>query len=438
MDILEAIQRIRSKRPERQRLLDYYMGKHDILERKMRDPHKPNNRVVNNYARLITDTMTGYFVGKPVVYGVPPGDDATLEVLQGIMDYNDESDQNADLSDDMSIFGVAYEVLYVDRHHATGDPVIRFAKVCPLEMEIMYSEALVPEMLGAVRYYETKDEAGDKMNLADVYSRDAIRRYKVEDDTLTLLEEWEHFFGDVPVVVYENGTRQIGDFEQIITLIDAYNLMQSDGVNDAEEFVDSYLTLTGFSGANGEDIERLKEERILLLDQGDGASWLVRNVNDVAEQNRKDRIQEDIHRFSTVPNLSDEKFGSQLSGVAISYKLWGLETAVAKKERKFKRGLQRRLELIFNVLRIRGVSYDYTQISMDFTRNIPANIPEIADMVSKLRSLVSDETLRAQLPFVDDLRREEELLAQQMGEISIGDFDEILSSGGEAVTEDVS
>ena len=63
--------------------------------------------------------------------------------------------------------------------------------------------------------------------------------------------------------------------------------------------------------------------------------------------------------MSHVPHLCDESFGGNLSGVAIAYKLWGLEQLCAMKERKFKKGLQRRIELITNILNIKGGHYDY-------------------------------------------------------------------------------
>lgn len=50
------------------KLFEYYIGKQDILKRRMADPAKPNHKVVNPYANYITDIMTGYFVGEPVTY----------------------------------------------------------------------------------------------------------------------------------------------------------------------------------------------------------------------------------------------------------------------------------------------------------------------------------------------------------------------------------
>ena len=102
--------------------------------------------------------------------------------------------------------------------------------------------------------------------------------------------------------------------------------------------------------------------------------------------------------------MNDEQFASNASGVAIRYKILAFENQTAKKERKFKKGLQRRLELINNILSITGKAYLDTQII--FTRNLPVNELEIAQEVNMLRGLVSNKTLLAQLPFVDDIETE--------------------------------
>ena len=93
-----------------------------------------------------------------------------------------------------------------------------------------------------------------------------------------------------------------------------------------------------------------------------------------------------IHTMSHVPHLCDESFGGNLSGVAIAYKLWGLEQLCAMKERKFKKGLQRRIELITNILNIKGGHYDYKDITPKFRRNKPENNLELTQINAALRT----------------------------------------------------
>ena len=109
--------------------------------------------------------------------------------------------------------------------------------------------------------------------------------------------------------------------------------------------------------------------------------------------------------MANVPHLCDESFGGNLSGVAISYSYVGLEQLCAMKERKFKRGLQRRIELITNILNIWGNHYDYREIIPKFRRNKPENDLETAQIVTQLAGLLSTETRMQMLPSVDNVQR---------------------------------
>ena len=130
-------------------------------------------------------------------------------------------------------------------------------------------------------------------------------------------------------------------------------------------------------------------------------------------------VDESMHIFSNVPNLTDENFGGNLSGVAVSYKLWGIEQICAIKERKFKRGLQRRIELITNMLNLMGGNYDYRDIDIQFRRNKPQNLLEIAQIIQMLADLLSKESRLKMLPDVDNPRDElDKLRDEQQKEMS--------------------
>lgn len=104
--------------------------------------------------------------------------------------------------------------------------------------------------------------------------------------------------------------------------------------------------------------------------------------------------------------MTDEDFASNASGVAMKYKLMGLENTTAKKERCFKKGLQRRLEIICNILSVMGTNYDYRAIDIVFKRNIPTNITEIAEVINKIGHLLSEETQVSLLPIDVDYAAE--------------------------------
>ena len=413
--IKKLIEKHRSVQVPRFQLLDnYYHNKNKILSHvnyrttvdgeQVVDNTKPNNKVAHPYANYITDTLTGYFMGEGVTYSSL--DDNALEQLLSVLEYNDAADEDTELAKDMSIFGLGIELQYVD-----SDGMIRFRRIDPREVVLVYDDTLEEDLLYGIRYYPTLDILTDKVTMnIEVYSTSFVRKYTASEELgdMAFVDEQPHYFGMCPISVFYNNEDELGDFESVITLIDAYDSLEADSLNDFEYFVDAYLCLTGLS-ADAEDIAAMKANRVILLD----AEWRTKSTSDTNVEDMKIRLDADIHKFAKVPDMSDEAFAGNASGVAIKYKTMPMENCVAIKERKFKKALQRRIELIFNILSLKGNAFDWREIEIIFTRNLPTNDSEIAQMVSTLDGIVSDETLLAQIPFVTDVQSEIERLGEQ-------------------------
>lgn len=375
----------------------------------MKDSSKPNNRIANAYASYITDTLVGYFIGEPISY--TSNDDVLLQDLSMIFEYNDEADENAELAKNASIYGVAYEMLYLGEE----DKIIRFKALDPKQIIPIFDKTVEQNLMAIIRYYDDYDVVDDKTyTLVEIIDDATIRRYKM-DNSLSLLEEYPHYFGMVPVAIFKNNEEERGDFEAVISLIDAYDKMESDTLNDFEYFVDAYLALYGFT-ADSEDVAQMKENRILLMDEGTKAEWLIKQTSDTYVENMKNRLDADIHKFAKCPNMADKEFASNASGVAIKFKLLGTENLVSIKERKFKRGLQQRLELMSMINNVLREGFDWRAIDIIFTRNVPSNDTDIANMVNTLKDIVSEETLLAQIPFVESVQDELERLKKEREE----------------------
>ena len=381
-------------------LQEYYLGNHDILHSHKEHSASPNNRIVCNVAKYITDTATGYFLGKPVVYG--SSDDNYLAQLQDIMDYNDEQDHNAELAKGCSIKGSCCEMLYLDE-----DAAIRMTLLEPDDCLVIYPTGS-EEPMGAIRRIVTEDKDGNKITRYEWWREEDVWYFTAPDGgSLQLSGTEDHYWHGVPVVEYRNNDERMGDYESVIPMIDAYNRVQSNTANMYQYNDDAIMVLSHMGAATSNDIVQIKEEGAISLANGGTISWLTKDVNDAGLEHYKDRLTRDIHALSGVPRLSDEQFAGNLSGVAIAYKLWGLEQVTAIKERKFKRGLQRRAELITNILHITSnPTYDYRDIDIQFRRNQPQNLPELADVVTKLAADLSRETRLKLLPNVSNVQDE--------------------------------
>lgn len=413
-DIQKFIKKHKTECTRYDKLQNYYEGKHDILNIK-KDEDVPNNMIVNPFPKYITDMLVGYFVGQPISYTSKDDNNALLDDLQGIFDYSDEQEENLELAKICSIKGKAYELIYRDE-----DARIRFNEFGPEQLFVIYDMTINPSIKFAIRYYDVGED-NDKMTFVEVYDKEACWQYKGKNDVYELVDVYEHSFRDVPVVEYINNKEEQGDFEQVIRLIDAYNKSQSNTLNDMDQFTDAFLILVNMNGTDSKRLEELKRDKVMLLDEDGDAKWLIKDVNDAWVENYKDRLRRDIHKFSYTPDMQDESFGNNLSGVSIRYKILAMEQIRSNKERKFKKGLQRRIELICNSLSLERDIDLFTDINIKFSNTLPQNVYELSQTIKNLSPYLSSETLLNQLPFVDNAKEEvEKKKAEEETEVSEG------------------
>lgn len=392
--------------PNFNKLQDYYEGKSAILDRQM-EAGKPNNKLVANYPGYIVDMINGYAFGKPVAYA--SRDEKLMQAMQDILNYNDEHAHNKELAKSMGIKGRAYELVYADE-----DGNLRLARLGAEDCIMVYDTAVNPEPTFVIRYYAINDILTDTVvDYAEVYTKDEIITFQSDGKTYGMTERVPHYFGMVPLVEYNNNTEQLGDFEKVLSLIDAYDVACSNKVNDLDYFSDAYLCLVGMLGTEAEDIIDMKNKRVLLLDENGQASFLIKPSNDAESENVKDRLKSDIHKFSMTPDMTDESFANNSSGVAMAYKLLGLENKATEKESNFKKGLQRRFEIICNYLNVKGSSFDFRDISITFTRNKPINELEAVQIALQLKGLVSEMTVLENIPQISDVSEELERLEKE-------------------------
>lgn len=398
------------------KLEDYYKGEHAILERDLggEDKGLPNNKLVANHAKYITDVATGYVFGKPVKY-----EGEQIEEITAAYKDIDIVSHDSELAKDLSIFGIGFELYFMSSDEV---PIPKVTVIDPRQIFLVVDDTVEYKSLFGVHYYEKRDIDNEVIGYnINVYTKDLVVSYFGDDLTeFAMVELKDQYFGAVPVVEFWNNEEQQGDFEQQISLIDAYNLLQSDRVNDKEQLVDALLKVVGVSFGDTEEEQTdtarmLKKHKILELPQGADASWLVKNLNETEVEVLKDAIKSDIHEFSMVPNLTDENFASNSSGVAMKYKLFGLEQLAVVKERYYIQGLRERLKLFANILTVKAKAVDVSVVQITMIRNLPENELTIQELVS-LIGLVSNDTLLSLLPFVEDTTEEIKKLKKQLKE----------------------
>lgn len=417
-------------------LEDYYLGKQAIMTRTKEDRLK-NNKVMINHAKYITDTNIGYLLGNPVEYQTT--DEYDITALLDAYKKQTINDLDSEIAKDVSIFGRQYEYVYVNEK---SEP-----KSCEVDNRnaiIVYDDTVEHNKLFGLVYRPIYE--GETFKYWDIMFCDnkVIRQYKSYTRSLNQYgEDKPHMFGEVPMICYRNNPEYIGDFEPVISLIDAYNLLQSDRINDKEQLVDAILCFYGMD-FTPELQEDLKESRIIAQIPSDGkVEYLCKTLQESDVDVLRQTIENDIHKISMVPNMSDENFVGNSSGVAIRYKLLAFEQNIKNKERYMEKGLMERFQLYNNYLvAISKMSEVPTEkVDAIFKRNLPSNDYEISQMINNLSDLVDSETLIGQLSFIKDAKEIVELKKKEDEEKPKNTYDNLFSNNevgdaNEEITEE--
>lgn len=414
--IYKLIRKHAIEREDLQKLKRYYIGEHSILEHKRRNPNAPNFKTVANHAKDIADTATGYFLGSPITYNNTGESD--LDPLLVAFD-NAEVDQvDTQNALNMAIYGRAYEYIYVKE----GLNELDSASLDVENTFIVYDDSIERRPLFAVYYYEIKDDSKDtKTYQAEVFTQNLHYHIILSDSSGSYVKKNDvepHHLGQIPIIEYKNNNFAIGDYEQQISLIDAYNSLMGNRVNDKEQAIESILVLYGAQlGDTPEETHKamsiLNEEGLLELPMDSKADFLKNLLDEGATEILRKALKEDIYTFSHVPNLTDEKFAGNSSGVAMEYKLLGLEMITKVKESNYKRGLRQRISIFAKYLGLQQIALDANSIVPQFSRGLPKNLLELSQVINNLEGKVSLRQLISLLPFVEDPDAELEELEEE-------------------------
>ncbi len=365
-DVLTAcLKRHDALLPDMQRLRAYYEGRNPaILERA--DGERGQTRLPHPFGRYIALTAAGYLTGRPIAYEAP-GQEAALEALTRSFHQNAMDSVDAELAVQAAVYGKGVERVYTDRLGRTHS-----VTVSPEEAFVVYDDTVAHEPLFGLCLSPLSRADGTPEGFQlEVLTGDEILTYRLHDARTVgpemLVRRERHFFGQPPLIEYWNNCDETGDYAAVLPLIDGYDLLETERMRDKETFADSLLVLTGcqleqgwhtrtVTGPDGEPVEervpdedparRLRRERCLSLpDSEASAQYLTHSLHEADTEVLRAAIKEDIHKFSFVPDLSDRQFAQNQSGVAMKYKLMGLERMASVKERWFREGLRTRLRI---------------------------------------------------------------------------------------------
>lgn len=395
-------------------LQDAYENKYQIFFEPAKLAGKPDNRIAVNYAKFITDTFNGFFIGIPVK--VTSDDESVNEYIEFLDALNDGDNNNAEISKLCDIAGASFEMYY-----NRDDSEVGITYLSESDAFMIVDESILERPKFFVRYYTDTNgvERGS-------YSDDRIVRHFYYDAGAYHWsdEEYPHGFGYVPAVEYIANEERMGLFESALPAINAYNKALSEKANDVDYFADAYLKILGAEVDDG-DTTHIRQTRIINFPY-DLASdtkeptveFMTRPESDATQEHLLDRLKTDIFVTSMVANISDENFGTA-SGIALRYKLEAMSNLFTAKARRFTSSMMERYKIIFsNPISQMSPHYvskdDWRGIRIKFTANYPANLESEAETAKALEGIVSKETQLSVLSIVDNAKDEVERLNAEM------------------------
>ncbi|MGW9529665.1 phage portal protein [Paenibacillus terrae] len=406
--ILECLNELQSAAIAKQKYADYYNGNHSILKNYAMQESRSNQKLIFNFPRKFVDNEVGYLLGKPVNYVSKSDQDEAIHNIDVHMSHWDK-EHNLQLRKQSEIFGESFELNYID-----SDGQFSATVLSPLNVYVLEDGTAERNVLLGLHKFTKRF---DKHMYLDVYTDHEILHYTIGSDDkgnqmkqnqspeLKYIGKHNHIFGRVPLISCPANTERKSGFHDVISLFDAYNALNSDLVNEIADHRNAYLVIEN-AKLEVEDLLNMKKMGIIQVPAGGKVSWLTKQINDSFVKNELDNIERKIFDMMDQVNFN-ENWASNTSSLALRNKLLNLENRVAMREALMEKAIKQRLRNFFTFLHIKeGVQYDYRDIAVKFTRNLPTDLVGMADVIVKLQQVVSQETLLALLPFVENPKLE--------------------------------
>lgn len=399
--ILECLKELNKQSLSKQQYKDYYEGNHKILKDYAMQDSRSNRKLVFNYPRKFVDNETGYLLGKPVNYISKTDNAEIIDKIDHEMSHW-EKEHNIQLRKHSEIYGESYELHYVNKEGEFSATILT-----PLNCFVLEDGTADRNVaLGLHRFTKPFE---DKQYL-DVYTNTEILHYEIgkeehgrgsDKPKLIYVGKHSHIFDRVPIVSCPANTERKSGFHDSISLFDAYNALNSDLVNEIADHRNAYLVIEN-AKIEEEDLVNMKKMGIIQVPAGGKVSWLIKDINDSFVKNELDNLERKIYDLMDEVNFN-ESWSSNTSSLALRNKLLNLENRVSMREAIMEKVIKQRLNNFFTYLRKKeGKQYDYRDVSVKFTRNLPTDLVGLADVIVKLKEICSQETLLSLLPFIEN------------------------------------
>jgi len=412
------------------KIYDYCVtGKSEAYSEYKHNPKRSNLKVRTNFIKKFIKEEVSYLLSNKPTYISKSDNSKEVEFVNfKLSHWNKNHDKM--LLRDMLSYGSVFELYYTTE---LGEELLFNSKiVSPRDGYLLTDDFGNSKMF--LRFYKKKF---DTKQYIDIYTPDFI--YHVDDSFSQVSEPSENMFGEVPVKVGHVSAYKEHDtlFNELKDLQDAYETNLSDIVNEISDYRLAYLIMLGCSVNYKDkdefgktDLDYMKEKGIINADEKDVIiKFLTKDINDTFVQNTLEALKKNISNHID----THEKLQSNTSGSALRNRLIGLEQRVRDSEGSMKNIIQGRMYFLFKLFnKLENINYDYRDISIKFTLNIPQDDLLMAQTLSQfgIGENISLKTALTQLSFVNNPDQEIKLIEDYKKNHEV-DIDEILGDENE-------
>ena len=398
----------------RELMLESYYKNNNAINRSVKSDGKSNHKVAHPFAHQLVSTMVGYFASEPVQFDIE--NEQVKIQLDDFLKYNDFDRVFTKIITDACVYGVGSLMTFIDQKG-----LVRFAPVDPKELIVLVDNTVLEDIHTVIRHWKVENTDGHLVRYVEIYDSQKVRKFYVDEKESFNAVEEQHYFQDVPFTLFYANADQMGIFERVIPLIDAYDLLESETLNLVSDLADAILLIAGVE-LDSDMIKQVNQMRLLNVSDINENAVDVRYITKDAptHEETKQRLHDDIFSLSMIPDVNSKDFGQALSGTALKLRLASMEFLAGVMEGFSKLGLRRLVELWANVGQLLGgTSTDeiIKNLNIRMNRNTVSNEAEQIQNALQLSTLISQESILNLLQaFIPDVEVELERLNKEKEE----------------------
>lgn len=364
---------------------------------------RADNRVPFNYHQILCDQKSAYLFGQMVLLK-PMVDEgqAVDEFEEKLGELSKRIHRNLGvLSIDASNAGHGWLYAYINEE---GE--FKTATIDPEEIIPITDSTIEKRLMYVIRHYSVGKE-----KIIEFHSNTSIKKWRsnkfVEETPQFSIGEGSGEWKRLPFIEFANNPTKADDLHKYKALIDVYDKTVSLYANDIEDMQQLIFVLINYGGTDLDVfLDDLKKYKAVNMDTNGSLDTLKVDIPVEARTKLLELVDKSIWMSGQGVDPRLENLGN-LSGTALKQLYGLLELKAAQMESEFRDAIEKLVDLFKQYLSLTGTG-DFEEIEVEqiYTRSMISNNLEVIQMAQMSKGLISDETILANHPWVDNVNQE--------------------------------